>query len=285
MAICSAAVSDFPHSLGLEPTRVALPVVSHEAPPVAPPPRPPIELRVVASGVVTGPDKRYQVFLSSTYVDLIAERAAVIQALLELDCIPAGMELFPAADEDQWSLIKEVIDSCDYYVVILGGRYGSMSVEGISYTEQEYDYAIASGIPVLGFVHASPTDIPIGKSDIEPPVREKLDAFRAKVMSRMVKQYSSPDELASVVTRGLVRAMRQYPRPGWVRGDQAMSDDVRVEIAELRAALAEAERSRRRAPRETPLMAWITTSRTVKRRFRSTSTCEMCMARFSKTSR
>lgn len=46
-------------------------------------------------------DKRYQVFISSTYADLQDERQEVIQALLELDCIPAGMELFPAASEDQ----------------------------------------------------------------------------------------------------------------------------------------------------------------------------------------
>ncbi|MCX6381232.1 MAG: DUF4062 domain-containing protein, partial [Armatimonadetes bacterium] len=58
-------------------------------------------------------DKRYQVFVSSTYQDLQEERQEVMHALLELDCIPSGMELFPAADEAQWSLIKKVIDDCD----------------------------------------------------------------------------------------------------------------------------------------------------------------------------
>lgn len=186
--------------------------------------------------------KRYQVFVSSTYVDLVEERRAVIQALLELDCIPAGMEMFPAADEDQWSLIKGVIDSSDYYVVIVGGRYGSVSAEGVSFTEMEYDYAISRGIPVLGFVHANPDEIPVGKSDLDQGAREKLDAFRAKVMQKMVKSYATPDDLASVVSRGLIKAMRQYERPGWVRGDQAMTAAVRLEIAELRRALAEAER-------------------------------------------
>jgi hypothetical protein len=46
--------------------------------------------------------KKYQVFVSSTYIDLIDERQEIMHALLELDCIPAGMELFPAANEDQW---------------------------------------------------------------------------------------------------------------------------------------------------------------------------------------
>jgi hypothetical protein len=65
-----------------------------------------------------------------------------MQALLELDCIIAGMELFPASNDDQWTLIKRVIDDCDYYLVIIGGRYGSTDAAGISYTEKEYDSAV-----------------------------------------------------------------------------------------------------------------------------------------------
>ena len=87
-------------------------------------------------------DKRYQVFLSSTYEDLREERQKVIQALLEFDCIPTGMEFFPAADETQWELIKRVINECDYYVVIVGGRYGSLSPKGISYSQQEYEVLV-----------------------------------------------------------------------------------------------------------------------------------------------
>ena len=70
-------------------------------------------------------EKRYQVFLSSTYVDLKEERLEVMRALLELDCIPSGMEYFPATNDDQWSFIQELIDQCDYYIVVVGARYGS----------------------------------------------------------------------------------------------------------------------------------------------------------------
>ena len=71
-------------------------------------------------------DKRYQVFVSSTFEDLREERAAVIGALLQIDCFPAGMELFPAADDDSLTLIRSVIDDSDYYLIILGGRYGTL---------------------------------------------------------------------------------------------------------------------------------------------------------------
>lgn len=188
-------------------------------------------------------ERKYQVFVSSTYQDLVEERREVIQALLEMDCLPAGMEMFPAANEDQWTLIKEVIDECDYYIVIVGGRYGSTSAEGISFTEMEYDYAVEQGIPVMGFVHANPDDIPKGKSEMDSEAVTKLDLFREKVMSRMVKQYESPAELGSVVSRGLVRLTKRNPRPGWVRGDYAMTAETRAEIAELRATIASLEKS------------------------------------------
>ncbi len=54
-------------------------------------------------------DKRYQVFVSLTYTDLKDERKRVTQTLMEMDCIPAGMELFPALDEDQWTFIQRII--------------------------------------------------------------------------------------------------------------------------------------------------------------------------------
>ena len=92
-------------------------------------------------------------FVSSTYEDLVPERLEVMKALLELNCIPCGMEYFPAANEDQWTFIQKLIDSCDYYVVIIGGRYGSEDEEGKSYTQKEYEYALLSGIPTIGFIY------------------------------------------------------------------------------------------------------------------------------------
>ena len=44
-------------------------------------------------------EKRYQVFISSTFRDLVQERQEVLKAVLEIDHMPAGMELFPASDD------------------------------------------------------------------------------------------------------------------------------------------------------------------------------------------
>ena len=163
---------------------------------------------------------RYQVFVSSTFTDLVDERAEIIQAIWELDCIPTGMEAFVASNESQWSVITRVIDECDYYVLVIGGRYGSVTGDGISYTEREYRYAKSSGIPVLAFVHSNPEQIPSGKVEKDAASQEKLDAFRAEVMKdHPVRKWSSPAELGGLVSRSLVREIKISPRPGWIRND------------------------------------------------------------------
>lgn len=163
---------------------------------------------------------RYQVFVSSTYTDLKEERAEVLQAIWELDCIPTGMEAFVASNESQWDVIKRVIKECDYYVLIIGGRYGSVTDEGISYTEKEYRYAKELGIPVLAFVHQNPDDIAVGKSEQKDELRAKLIAFKTEVTnSHPVRFWTTASELGGLVSRSLVRETKINPQPGWIRND------------------------------------------------------------------
>src|SRR5262249_3902795 len=158
----------------------------------------------------------------STYEDLRDERQEIIQALLELHCIPSGMELFPASDDDQWSLIKRVIDDCDYYVVVIGGRYGSIGPDGKSYTQMEYEYAVASRKPVLAFIHANPGGLIADKFEKSEDLRVKLDAFRQLAKQRMCRYWSSRHELGALVTRSMIQVIEQKPAIGWVRANAKM---------------------------------------------------------------
>jgi hypothetical protein len=190
--------------------------------------------------VMTGMEKREQVFVSSTYLDLVEERQEVIQTLLEADCIPSGMELFPASDDDRWSLIRRVIDDCDYYIVVIGGRYGSVDPDaGLSYTEMEFDYAVQVKKPVMGFVHGAPGSISADKSELSRPAQNKLAAFRAKVEQRIVKYWTSPQELGGQVAKSLIQIRKTHPAEGWVRAGRAITPEVERELIELRARVSE----------------------------------------------
>jgi Domain of unknown function (DUF4062) len=182
-------------------------------------------------------DRRYQVFVSSTYEDLRQERQEIMQALLELDCIPAGMELFPATDDDQWTLIKRVIDESDYYIVVIGGRYGSIGPKGISYTEQEYRYAVDTGKPVIAFLHKNPSAIAVGKSESIPQSVEKLKEFRALAQKKVCKSWETPADLGSAVSRSIVRLINTHPMPGWIRADKAAAAVAATEVLRLRKTI------------------------------------------------
>lgn len=206
-------------------------------------------------------DKRYQVFVSSTYADLKEERKRVIQTLIEMDCLPSGMELFPAADEEQWEFIKRVIDDCDYYLLIIGGRYGSVTSEGISYTEKEYDYACERGIKikVIALLHERPDEISVAKSEIDPNLRNQLELFREKVSKhRLVKFWQSPSELPGLVALSLSKTIKTYPAVGWVRADKTASTELLNEINELRKRNEDMSRDLAQVAQEkTPLVPHI----------------------------
>ena len=198
---------------------------------------------------------KYQVFISSTYIDLVEERQEVMNALLELDCIPSGMELFPATNEEQWDLIKDVIDECDYYVLILGGRYGSLDNNGMGYTEKEYRYALEIGKPIISFLHKEPENLQKKKTETTENGQTKFEDFRKFIQEKMCKYWTSPAELGSVVSRSLIKLQKKHPGKGWVRGDLIPSQEASLEILELRKEIErledKLEEARTQAPKGT----------------------------------
>jgi hypothetical protein len=187
-------------------------------------------------------DRRYQVFISSTFIDLKDERQAVLRAILELDHMPAGMELFPAADDSAWQLIQDVIDGSDYYVLIIGGRYGSLDEAGLGYTEKEYDYAVSTKKPVIPLLHENPDNLPRDRTETDEAAWAKLKAFRAKVESKHTCVYwRNVDDLKARVIIGLTAAVKRQPAVGWIRADEVPSDATLADILALRNRVAELE--------------------------------------------
>lgn len=212
----------------------------------------------VASQIIAAPQpsiasidalkRRYQVFVSSTYEDLKDERQHVIQALLETKCIPLGMELFPAASIGQWKLIQRIIDECDYYIVIIAGRYGSLSEAQIGYTEMEFDYAVSTGKPVIGFYHNNLETLPLAKSEKTEAGRERLKRFAEKVKKRVCRPWTSAAELGSAVKSAILNELEFNPKPGWVRAD-AMIPSEHTEKLKQRIADLEEKLKKKQLPK------------------------------------
>lgn len=173
-------------------------------------------------------NKRYQVFLSSTKKDLEIVRRNIALALLEDKFIPVGMEQFGAAPIDSWELIKKFIDQCDYYVVLVGGKYGSIHPEKkLSFTECEFDYAVERGIPILAFLHRDPQKLTGEQLENSPAKRKMLDTFRNKIERQSkinVDYWDNEDQLIRQVQVSLSKATDLVPRLGWIPGNSIPKD-------------------------------------------------------------
>src|SRR5580765_3029840 len=139
--------------------------------------------------------KRSQVFVSSTFSDLREERQAAVEAILSAGHIPAGMELFAAGDESQMEVIKQWIDESDVFLLILGGRYGSIEPKsGKSYIHLEYQHALSKGKPHFACVIADATLQNSSKYGSSENTKQ-LDAFRDLVTSKMVEFWEDPKDI------------------------------------------------------------------------------------------
>lgn len=176
--------------------------------------------------------KKYQVFISSTYRDLIEERAAVTQCLLKMGCIPVGMEQFPASDMNQMEYIKMMLDDCDYYILILAGKYGSLDSDGVGFTEKEYDYAIANNIPVMSILVKDIGKLESEKCEETDKGRTLLKNFRDKVSKRkMVDFYTDIGSLTTAVSTAMHLCVQKFPAKGWIRGESTNgATDIEAKI-------------------------------------------------------
>lgn len=179
---------------------------------------------------------KYQVFISSTYEDLRKERDQVIRAVLEMGHIPVGMEMFSAADEEQWQIIAKHIEESDYYAVIAAHRVGSMAADGISYTRKEYEYAVEKGIPVLGFVIDDKASWPSHRVETGTGAKKALDDFKTLIREKPVNFWTNADDLHGKFSVSLMKAITTRPREGWIRASTANGGPgVTAEVVRLSA--------------------------------------------------
>lgn len=146
--------------------------------------------------------------------------------------LPVGMEMFNAADEEQWRTIERTIQFVDYYCVIVAHRYGS-TIGDVSYTEKEYEYARSLNIPTLGFLIEESAEWPANQVEQDEKKRLALAKFKEKIRTKMVSFWRKPDDLGGQFAIALNKAITLNPRPGWIRSTDAPSEKVVEELTRL----------------------------------------------------
>ena len=108
-------------------------------------------------------------------------------------------------------------------MLIIGGKYGSVNEQGVSYTEAEFDYACGRGIRVIAFLAKDISSIPMGKCESVKKKKEQLIKFRKKVENNagLIAYWTDKSDLEIKIGNSLANVLREYPsNTGWVRVDK-----------------------------------------------------------------
>lgn len=144
--------------------------------------------------------RRFKVFISSTYEDLKQERLDASLEVLKLGHIPFGMELF-IAGRSSIDIIEEAIKDCDVYVLICGKVYGSIYQNDQSYTDYEYEYAKKLNKPRFSIVQ---------KLDDTEDISDKQKVFRMKVLNEQCEFFANSTELTNKLATNLHVIIEKY---------------------------------------------------------------------------
>lgn len=182
--------------------------------------------------------RKLQIFLSSTYEDLIDHRLAAMEAILAAGHVPAAMEQFAPGDETAWEKIKAWIDESDAFILILGGRYGSLEPSsGKSYVQLEYEYAVEKKKPFFALVvdkghhEQRVKEFGLGVDERENP--QKYKDFKALVTQRLCGFWKDKKDVKSAIFQKLPEWAQRADLTGWIRGDEATNPEVMNELARL----------------------------------------------------
>ena len=190
-------------------------------------------------------ERKYQVFVSSTFTDLHEARQELMVALLGQGLIPTGMELHPGEGNKRWSVIQRIINECDYYLILLGGRYGTLSPIGLSHVHREFVHASTKKKPAIALLHEQPEQLPEDQRETNSSGQAKFKDFRQLLQEQASCYYwRSPADLGEVVKKALPEFIAQNPTPGWVRGGQVTDLGARREVQELQQRIDQLEQEK-----------------------------------------
>lgn len=164
----------------------------------------------------------YRVFISSTYLDNVARRRTVLEAIERAgDMVAVGMERFTADDRPTVEVCREGAQECDVFVGIIAHRYGwepegQAPGEEKSITWLEYEAARMAGRPCLMF-EIDP-NAPFTRADLDPAPgtwekQQKLERFKARYGKDQLPAVFSEGNLGMAVQQALVEWKARQERP------------------------------------------------------------------------
>jgi hypothetical protein len=141
-----------------------------------------------------------KVFLSSTFLDLVGERKAVLEALHKKSASTLAMEYFVATPTTPRETALEKLRNSDVMVLVIGFKAGTLLPDGSgsTYTSAEYDELLRLGKELLVFVKQKQRGKqrpPSWRNDEEDPDKKELSTALSNARAKSLRQRTSPRQM------------------------------------------------------------------------------------------
>jgi predicted metal-dependent TIM-barrel fold hydrolase len=171
----------------------------------------PVDEPPVISSVSSSRDAvaaQLRVYVSSTYTDLRAYRAAVVSILARFGLDTVSLDEFGALDQPPLAASLRAIDESDILVVLIAHRLGYVPPETKkSIVELEYDRAVERGKPVLPFLLHDSFPWPPDQIDSDS---KGIRRFRKRIEQEcLVSFFTTPEDLTAKVAAAISQYSRQ----------------------------------------------------------------------------
>jgi hypothetical protein len=190
-------------------------------------------------------DKRYHVFISTTEADMHAERVVLSQTLVSQGFFSWGLEQRTPLTT---AFARRQIDDCDYFVLMLGSRYGELSASGVSYMHLEYIYAVTKQKPILVLMYEAPESRADEFQDRSPEGKVKFLDFRRQLQRErdMVMTFRDLRDLEIAIRHTMPQFLNRYPAQGWIRPNHQQVQQLQDENEQLRQKVIQLEQQQPR---------------------------------------
>ncbi|WP_237738856.1 DUF4062 domain-containing protein [Alcanivorax hongdengensis] len=200
-------------------------------------------------------DNRYQVFISATYPDMQEARQALMVPLMDMGLMPTGFDSSAADGNTLLPVIQRMIEESDYFILLVGGRYGTLSPMGLSEIHREYIFAATKRKPVIALIHDNPAMLPESRRETTREGQVRREDFARLLENKAIcYRWSTEKGLAELISKVMPEVMREHPADGWIRADRAgQGGGAQSAALKERIAVLEKEREELLAQARPPL--------------------------------
>jgi multimeric flavodoxin WrbA len=135
------------------------------------------------------PTKSQIVFISADPVDCADSLYTVNRVVMQLDALPVSTYYGPHSGDYDWKMVRDAIDKCDIFILLVGNSYGMLSDTGESYIHREAAYAKSKNKTVIALLKNAEL------KSMSDTAMQRLRSLHRLMMSGVFKYWSSKEDI------------------------------------------------------------------------------------------